>query len=465
MKMKKILSLGIALSLILGSTGAFAEATNANSQGTDPNLMSEETFLEQYILENYKDKVTQEQLDLAKYRGLFESLDPYSRFYTKEEFTDLNESLSGSFVGIGVHISETGKYIHVDAPIKGSPAEQAGMQAGDIIFKVDGKNIGGMTMENVIKLIRGDEGTYVKITVWKAKTGKEMTYNVRRSVIENEIVTSKTLESGYGYVSLSEFDRGASEKVIAAIKGFKNPKGIVLDLRDNPGGYLSEAVALADFFLPKGSEIVSIDYRSEEDQVIRDDNDGYTLPVVVLVNKNSASASEIVSSALQKNNRAKIVGENSFGKGTVQDVIPLNTGEGFKLTVAEYKGPNNTKINGVGVKPDYGVNNHEKSEADVFKTLSPMTETKVYKAGETGLNVFGAQQRLNLLGSKLSLTAKMDTATVNALKSYQKTNKLKVTGLIDASTKKSLEEKTKQLYNQITSDVQLAKALEVLKAQ
>lgn len=461
--LKRLMATGLAFVLMVTPLSSFAAIPIMPDMKSAEDV---EKYLEQYILQNYKNEITQEQLDLAINKGLFSSLDPYSAYYSKEEYKSLREELSSNFVGVGIRIEPSGKYIKITSPIKGSPAEIAGLQSGDVIYKVDGKDIAGMIQENVVKMIKGDEGTTVKITVWKASTGKEVTYTIKRAVIHIEMVTSKMLANNVGYVKLSEFGENSATEVIQAVGSFKNPKGIVLDLRDNPGGYLSQAIDIADFFLDKGAEIMSIDYKNAKDEVIMDELYGYKLPVVVLVNKNSASASEIVAAALQKNGRAKIVGENSYGKGTVQDVVSMPNGEGFKLTVAEYKGPGNMKINGIGVKPDVEVKLGDQAQAAAIKAMSPLAETKSYKAGEIGLNVYAAQQRLNLLmNSALVLSAKMDPATVTALKAFQKAQKLPVTGLLDTATKKLLDEKTVQLYNRITSDIQLEKALELLKVQ
>ncbi len=462
MKHQKLWSIMLAGTLILAPVQSFAIPIIPDVS-TSEQL---ETYLENYIKTYYKDAVTSDQLNEARIKGMFNSLDPYSNYYNKEEYKDLTESLSGSFVGIGVHIEPFNDgYLKVTKPVKGGPADHAGIATGDVITKVDGKSLSGMPTESAVKMIKGAEGTKVKVTVLKATNNKEVTLELTRAVIKVEVVTSKLLADKVGYVSMAEFDAGSASEVILAIKRLEaqSANRIVLDLRDNPGGYLTEAITLAEYFLPKGTEIMSIDYRVGTDEVVRDDNAGAKMPVVVLVNGNSASASEIVSAALQKNKRAKIVGENSYGKGTVQDVVRLPEGDGFKLTIAEYKGPNNTKINGIGVKPDYVVKANDKEQAKVFENLAPMFEDKVYKSGSYGLNVFGAQQRLNIMGQTLKLTSKMDAPTIKALKDYQKANKLAISGVLDIATKKSLEEKTNQLYNRITSDIQLEKALEVLK--
>lgn len=460
---KKWLSLALAMLLMSAPMSAYAAIPVMPEMKTPEDL---EQYLQQYIIQYFKDEVTPEKLNEAKLKGMFDSLDPYSNYYNPTEFKSLMEGLSGTFVGIGVHIEESDKYIRITKPIAGSPAQKAGIETGDVIYKVDGKDIGGMAIENVMKLIKGEEGTTVKITVWKASTKKEVTYAMQRAVIHLDVVNSKMLPGNVGYIHLTEFSEDSATEVVKAVSQLSGAKSLVLDLRDNPGGYLSQAIAIADFFLPKGSEIMSIDYKAEADEVIKDEQNGYTLPVVLLVNKNSASASEIVAAALQKNGRAKVVGANSYGKGTVQDILNLPNGDGVKLTVAEYKGPANMKINGVGVKPDFEVVQNDPALAEPFKNLSPMLETRVYKAGEAGLNVFGAQQRLNLIQkSGLKLSAIMDNNTVNAIKAYQKANKLVQNGQLDSFTKKSLDEKTQQLYNQITSDKQLEKALEILKSQ
>lgn len=462
MKTKKLLCMLTAISLLMGSTSAYATSIIVADINTPEGL---EDYLEQYIITNYKDTVTEEQLKAAQIKGMFDSLDPHSNFYTKEEYKAFLQSLSSSFVGIGAYLEAYNGYVKITKPIPGSPAEKAGLVAGDVILKVNGVSIENVPVDTVVAKIKGEEGTKVTLTVYKASTKKETVVTLTRSVIVFEIVSSKMINKEQGYVALEAFDGNASSKVIKAVEALtkQGATQIVLDLRNNPGGYLDEAIALSDYFLSNGDEIVSIDYKTDTDEVIMDKTKGSSIPLVVLINENSASASEIFASALQKNDRAKIVGANSYGKGTVQTFIELPTGEGFKLTIAEYKGPNNTKVNGVGVKPDYVVKLPDAAEKLKFAGLAPLNETKVYGPGEMGLNVFAAQQRLNLFGNKLTLTGKMDTATLNALKVYQKDNKLSITSKIDAPTKKSLEEKTKQLYNQITFDSQLGKALEVLK--
>ena len=462
MKHQKIWSFVLAGALMLAPVQSFAIPIIPDV--STPEKL--ETYLQNYIKTYYKDATTDGQLSEAQLKGMFNSLDPYSNYYTKEEFKDLNESLSGSFVGIGVHIEPYNGYLKVTKPIKGGPAEKAGITTGDVIIKVDGKSISGLPTESSVKMIKGAEGTKVKVTVLKGLSGKEVTLELTRAVIKVEVVDSKMLKGNVGYVSMGEFDAGSASEVILAIKKLEAQKAskIVLDLRDNPGGYLSEAISLAEYFLPEKAEIMRIDYRAGDDEIVLDQTGMADLPMVVLVNGNSASASEIVAAALQKNKRAKIVGETSYGKGTVQDVVRLPEGDGFKLTIAEYKGPNNTKINGIGVKPDYVVKANDQEQAKAFESLAPMFEEKTYKSGGYGLNVFGAQQRLNLMGQTLKLTSKMDAPTIKALKAYQQANKLVASGNLDLATKKSLEEKTNQLYNRITSDIQLEKALEVLKA-
>lgn len=462
MKVKKILCLLIAIVMFAGNATAYAGVVTSEDLGTPEGL---ENYLEKFIITNYKDAVTEEQLNSAQIKGMFDSLDPYSNFYTKEEYKAFMESLSSSFVGIGAYLEAYNGYAKITKPIPGSPADKAGLAAGDVILKVNGVSIENIPLDTVIAKIKGEEGTKVTLTVYKASTKKETVLTLTRAVIVFEIVSSKMINKEQGYVALEAFDANASSKVIKAVEELtkKGATQMVIDLRDNPGGYLDEAIALSDYFLSNGSEIVSIDYKTDNDEVVMDETKGSSVPLVVLMNENSASASEIFASAMQKNNRAKIVGTTSYGKGTVQTFRELPTGEGFKLTIAEYKGPNNTKINGIGVKPDYVVKLADATEKLKFENLLPLSKTAVYSSGGIGLTVYGVQQRLNLFGNNLTLTGKMDTATLNALKVYQKDNKLSITSKIDAPTKKSLEEKTKQLYNQITFDSQLEKALEVLK--
>lgn len=424
-----------------------------------------ENLIRDYIKQNYVGEITDEKLDTYNLKGLFNGLDAYSSYMTPEEFKSFNEVLNGSFFGIGIHIEEFNKYIRVVSPITDSPAAKAGLEPGDIITKVDGVDVTKRTLQENVNKIKGAEGTTVTLTVVKAKTGKTVTLNLKRAKITVKIVETKVLANQVGYLKLNEFSTNSFQEFYNGLQTLEGSKikSLVIDLRNNPGGSLDQVLKIADYLCVEGDEIINIDYKSESDVKHIDKDSGYNKPIVVLINKGSASASEILAAALKENKRATIVGETSYGKGSVQSVMGLNNGAGIKLTVAEYFGPKMLKINGVGVEPNVVVSNEALPSVDLFSNLAPFIDKNTYKSGAKNLDVYAAQQRLRLLGQEIPTTAVMDAKTVAALKAIQSKFKVKATGELDNTTKLILEAKTKELYTRITSDLVLEKALEILK--
>ena len=309
--------------------------------------------LENIIEEDFYQEVSEDDLIDGALKGLFEGLnDPYSQYYTSDEFESLKEQTSGSFVGIGVYIgvsSENNK-ITIISPIEGSPAEQVGIKSGDIVVKVDGESIESKTVDEVIKQIKGKENTKVNLTV--EREGKELSFDITRQTIVTKSVSNEVKNNDIGYLRITSFDEHTYDEFKENLSELesKGIKGLVIDLRDNPGGLLDVCVDIADDLIGKGTIVYTKDNSGNEEYYKSDANE-LDMPIAVLINGGSASASEILTAALVDNGKAIAIGETSFGKGLVQSVKGLKDGTGYKLTTAQYFTPNGDYINGKGITP------------------------------------------------------------------------------------------------------------------
>lgn len=306
------------------------------------------------IRESYVDKVPEKKLVQGSIDGVIKALnDPYTRYLPGSHFKSFNEETSGKFGGVGMELGSKDHALIVVAPIKGSPAEKAGVTAGDTILRIDKRHTKNMALPTAVKLIRGDPGTKVALK-FKRENGKVYEVTITRAQIKTPNVSSKLLDGDIGYVNVHQFSSSSGDDVKAELQTLlkKGAKGIVLDLRNNPGGLLNEAVSLAGVFIESGP-IVKVKQRNGMVDVLEAPGGANAdIPLVVLANKGSASASEIVAGAVQDRNRGKVVGETTFGKGSVQTVIPLKGGAGLLLTTAKYLTPKNRSLHKVGTKPD-----------------------------------------------------------------------------------------------------------------
>jgi len=309
-----------------------------------------------YVVENYPFEVNRSDLIESAIKGMLQSLDPYSNYYTKEEAQSMYSDLLGTFSGIGAYLEEKDGYVSIVSVMKGQPAEKAGLQKGDLIISVDGVDIKGFGVDKVSSMIKGEKGT--KVILGIKRGNQTLTIEVVRDTIIINPVYYEILEDNIGYIRLDSFNLYATSEVKKALDYFdsKNIKKIILDLRDNPGGLLSQAVAIARLFVPKGP-IVYERRKNSSLTVYVSDLEKPKYDLVVLVNGYSASASEILAGAVKVTKAGKLVGTKTYGKGTVQTVITLIDGSILKLTVAEYLLPDKTSINGIGIEPDFIVEN------------------------------------------------------------------------------------------------------------
>jgi carboxyl-terminal processing protease len=318
------------------------------------------------VKENYVEQVSMKDLIYGALNGMTKSLDPFSSFFTPKQYESFRQETEGEFGGVGIEIGmEKGRPV-VISPIEGTPAFRAGIKAGDVILEVNGEDTSNMSLIDVVQRIRGKVGTKVQLTIYRKGMEKPMKIELERALIKIESVKWTTL-GDVGYIKLSQFNENVSVQVERALKELASQKvkGVILDLRNDPGGLLSEAVNVADLFLPEGRLVVYTRSRNGETQkyfarrkpVVPDE-----FPVIVLINKGSASASEIVAGALQDYKRAVILGEKSFGKASVQNIIPLEDGSALKLTVAHYYTPLGRLIHNKGIVPDVQVAMDENQE-------------------------------------------------------------------------------------------------------
>jgi len=320
------------------------------------------------INKEYVDEINQSESMDSAINGLLQSLDPYSAYMSPEIFQEMQTETSGEFGGLGIEVSMEAGVVKVISPIDDTPASKAGIKAGDYIVKINNIQVQGKSLSEAVDLMRGPVGSGIELTVRRRGVKKALTFNITREIIEVQSVKSDLLDNNIGYIRLTSFNDNSSQQIKKQIKKLKkneNLKAFILDLRNNPGGLLSQAIKISDFFLENG-EIVSTKSRKKSENKRwfakkGDITDGKTL--LVLINYGSASASEIVAGALKDHKRAIILGESSFGKGSVQSIIPLKNKGAIRLTVAKYYLPSGDSISEVGVRPDIEVN----EEGDNFR--------------------------------------------------------------------------------------------------
>jgi carboxyl-terminal processing protease len=411
---------------------------------------------------SYVKDVGQQDLVNGAIKGMLQGLDPHSTFMNAEEYKEMQETTSGEFFGIGIEISMENGQVTVVTPIEDTPAFKAGMQTGDVILAIDGQSTQELSLQEVVSRIRGPKGTAVELTVLHAREKKPVTMRIVRDAIPLISVKSKRLEDGYYWIRLTRFSEKTTDELKDALakagresKAAGGIKGIVLDLRSNPGGLLNQAVGVSDAFLSEGT-IVSIKGRSRvaaRTYTAKPQDTDVHVPMVVLVNAGSASASEIVAGALRDQKRAVIVGERSFGKGSVQNIIPLADGSGLKLTVALYYTPNGSSIQAEGIVPDIEVPfEPQDKDADDSgfmvreRDLSRHIENRGGRDAKEAKDAKDARDAAE--GSKDARDATKESGK-DAAK--------------DAKEKKGKDEESQKIARQLKQDNQLRMALQIVK--
>lgn len=382
---------GTIAGVLIGATTSLSLNVFAFRQTVEnsPPLDELQQFSEVYsrIKENYVEDVKDKDLMTNAIRGMLSGLDPHSAYLDEEEFKELQVGTSGEFGGLGIEVGMEDGFVKVISPIDDTPAQKAGLQAGDLIIRLDETPVKGMTLNDAVKLMRGKPGTNINLTVVREGKDKPFKVSIKRAIIQVKSVKQKMLEPGYGYIRITSFQAKTTEALMEGVETLKKDnkgklRGLVLDLRNNPGGVLNAAVGVSDAFLESGKivytegrvEDAKMEYTAQKGDIIEN------APIVVLVNQGSASASEIVAGALKDHKRALVVGQKTFGKGSVQTVLPLDEKTAVKLTTARYFTPSGRSIQAEGIAPDIELKPLKvKNEEDQEDPFDPLSEADLSK--------------------------------------------------------------------------------------
>jgi len=390
-----ILSLGVMLGVFIGLCGSVFAEKNNNAPVADTEVLPYEdlrTFTEIFgrIKQDYVEPVSDKKLLEDAVRGMLSGLDPHSAYLAADEYQELKEGTTGQFGGLGIEVTMENGFIKVVSPIDDTPAQRAGLKTGDLIVRLDDQPVKGMTLTDAVKMMRGEPGSKILLTVVREGEEAPLKINLIRDVIKVKSVKSRMLEKGYGYLRISSFQSGTGEGLKDSLAALKKEngadlKGLVLDLRNNPGGVLNAAVEVSDAFIKSGLIVYTegrianseMRFNAAPDDLING------APIVVLINAGSASASEIVAGALQDQKRAVIMGEKSFGKGSVQTILPTSNGAAVKLTTARYFTPSGRSIQAEGIEPDVALA-HVKLESLDKVDFKPVKEADLSRHLQNG---------------------------------------------------------------------------------
>jgi carboxyl-terminal processing protease len=456
----------LVLTLMLGIFPAFAQ--EAAEQG-DSGIKYHMDFLGrliEFVQANYVDEVDIDKLIEGAYKGVFDQLDPYSIYFSEGEYEAFDLEVTGTFSGVGVQISMRDGYVTVIAPISGTPGDRAGIKPGDRVVSVDDIDVTNIAIDKVAAMMRGEPGTAVRLGIMRDGHVGIIYFDIIREIIEINPVRSEVLEGNIGYIRLDDFNEHTNENVKKALAEFdaKGITDIILDLRNNPGGIIDQAVAVAGYFVPEGP-VVHVDRRNGIRTTYSSDLKEPRYNVAVLVNKGSASASEILAGAIQDTGAGVLVGTQTFGKGTVQAVLPLKNGADIKLTIARYLTPSEKVIDGQGLTPDIIVENEH--PADRFADeLAPIKGNRKPALSDIGLDVLGAEQRLVVLGYDVGeIDGVFDSHLYSAVAAFQADSGLYPYGVLDLATQQRLMAAYENHILTDDVDEQLQRAIEVLKTK
>ncbi len=467
---RKIMSGVLAVTLVFGSTLSYAFDVGELSaeyqymdkvSGFAAEMFIDETLTKDDIIKMGLDKFLDDHPEYVEeiLKNGFSSLDDYSEYYNFNDYRQYVNDINHTFYGIGVVIQKNGDYVEVVRCLDDGSAKEVGMQAGDKLSNVNGVDCKGKNIDEVQDLVIGELGT--KVTIIVLRGDRELTYTLERRPVSSETVYYSVLEGDIGYIEVINFAANTSGEFEMALDELKDlgVSKIIIDLRDNPGGYLRTAVEIARLIVPKGTIVRTI-YRMEEyNSIYESDLEEPYFDIVCLVNGNSASASEVLAGAIKDSGVGVLVGETTFGKGLVQEMIPLGDGSAFKLTTGKYLTRNGKDINGVGITPD-----HELANAKQLITTSNYTQfdykTK-WRLGNSGEGVRAAKERLYLLGYNIDvIDDNFDQNLDDAVRSFQKNAGLFAYGVLDITTQVKMENEFAKLEE--TVDMQMIKAYTLL---
>ncbi|MCA1054516.1 S41 family peptidase [Rossellomorea aquimaris] len=410
--------------------------------------------------DNYYKDLDKDQLVNGAINGMLDSIgDPYSDYMNQEEAKKFEESISSSFEGIGAEIQEKDGTISIVSPIKGSPAEKAGLQPNDKILKVDGKSIQGMSVTDAVLLIRGEKGTKVTLSIQRPGQEKPMDVTITRDEIPIETVYAEMKEDGVAEIQITSFSENTYKELVNALNEMQDQgmKKLVLDLRQNPGGLLDQAIQISNLFVPEGEVLFQVeDHDGKVKKYVAEGGQKVEVPTAVLVDEGSASASEILSSAVSESNDIPLVGTKTFGKGTVQTAENFKDGSNMKFTTAKWLTPEGNWIHEKGINPDYEVKMPD------YAQLPYINPDKELKESDMSDTVKAAEQMLQALGMNPgNVDGYYDKDTKMAVQQFQEKNQLEATGVLKGETTVKMMEQLREKLKE--NDPQFKKAVEVLK--
>lgn len=412
------------------------------------------------IEQNYYKPVSRDLLLQSALKGMLESLDPYSEYYSAEEYKSFTESLEGSFVGVGIVVTEHPSYINIMDIYPESPAARGGLKKGDLIYAVNGQEVAALPYNERIDRLLGPENTAVTLGVLRGTDKISMTL-VRTKVQVNPVV-SKMLEGDTGYIRIMEFTTHSAEYFESAVAALQKQgmKRLILDLRDNPGGDVESVIRISEHLVPMGTTLITVKYRTGQDSY---QSQGVPLgiPLAVLINGNSASGSEMLAGIVKDNKAGTVIGTKSYGKGTAQNIYSIKDGAsgGYKMTIAEFFTTSLVKIHQVGILPDIAVTQPAPFAEEKIKNLAVIGDERPVKLGESGLNVMAVEQRLSLMGYTVTTDGIYDQQLAGILKQMD----IDVDNNLTQPEARALEKVFLQASQKAEEDLQLKKALEVLK--
>lgn len=443
------------------SSGIFADNSGAS---TKEGIKKIETAL-RLVQNNYVEGADQEKLIDGAIDGMMNALgDPFSSYMGPETAQQFSEQIEGSFTGIGAEVSMENGNVVVVSPIKGSPAETAGIKPKDILLSVNGESFEGLSLNEAVAKIRGPKGTVAKIKVKRAGSATTLEYSITRDDIALETVYSRMEEGKVGVIEVTEFSMNTAKRFKEELQSLESQgmKGLVIDVRNNPGGVLQIVEEMAGEFIEKGKLIVQIEDKNKMRDKLVSKGTAKDYPIAVVINKGSASASEILAGALKESANAKLIGETTYGKGTVQTSFNKEFGDGslLKVTIAKWLTPNGDWIHKEGIEPDIAV-----SQPGYF-SVAPINKEKTYKYDMLGEDIKSAQVMLQGLGYDPGRTdGYFSRATETALKNFQGAKQLEVTGVLDSKTAEALEAGLIEQIRDPKNDTQLNRAIEVIRKE
>lgn len=442
-------------------SGIFADNVGT---GSKEGIKKIETAM-QLVKNNYVEGVDQQKLVDGAIDGMMNALgDPFSSYMGPETAQQFSEQIEGSFTGIGAEVSMENGNVVVVSPIKGSPAERAGIKPKDILLSVNGESFEGLSLNEAVAKIRGPKGTKANIKVKRAGSTNTLEYTIVRDDIALETVYARMEEGKVGVIEITEFSMNTAERFKQELANLEKQgmKGLVIDVRNNPGGVLQIVIEMAEHFVPKGKSIVQVEDKNKQREKTVSKGVGKTYPIAVITNKGSASASEILAGALQESADAKLIGEATYGKGTVQTSFSREMGDGslLKVTIAKWLTPNGEWIHKKGIEPDVAV-----SQPGYF-SVAPINKEKTYKYDMLGEDIKSAQTMLQGLGYDPGRTdGYFSKATETALKKFQTDKKLQATGVLDEKTAEALEAALIEQIRDPKHDNQMNRAIEVIRKE